>query len=106
MKEKIKEDIWGTKKLIEKKENDNNLDNYNPYKSTYLWTNEDIIETLNQVKIPKKEKALTVLSSGDHLFNLIVDGYKEIDTFDINRLSEYTSLGLKRAMILKYNLED
>ena len=106
MNEKIKEDIWGAKELIEKKKNDKNLEDYSPYKSTYLWTNEDIKETLKELRIPNKEKALTVLSSGDHLFNLIVDGYSKIDTFDINRLSQYTSLGLKRAMILKYNLEE
>ena len=106
MEEQLKEDIWGAKELIKKKKYDKNLEDYNPYKSTYLWTNEDIKETLKKLKISNKKKALTVLSSGDHLFNLIVDGYSIIDTFDINRLSEYTSLGLKRAMILKYNLEE
>ena len=106
MNEELKESIFETIKLIKRSEVDNNLDSYNPYKSVYLWTNEDIKNTLKHININNKEKALTVLSSGDHLFNLLVDGYKKVDTFDINKLSEYTSLGLKRAMILKYKLDE
>ena len=95
-------DVEMTKKLIEEHHNDKNLEDYSPYKSVYLWTNEDIRNTLRVLKMNNKERALCVLSSGDHLFNLLVDGYKEVDTYDINMLAEYTSLGLKRAMIIKY----
>ena len=102
MNRQQKESVEKTIELIKRCEKEKNLTNYSPYKSVYLWTNEDIKNTLKMIPITQKEKALTVLSSGDHPFNLLVDGYQEIDTFDVNELSEYTSLGLKRALILKH----
>ncbi len=103
---RTKEALLETIKLIKSRKIDDNLEDFSPYKSVYFWTNEDIKQSLEQLKDRNKDKALTVLSSGDHLFNLLVDGYQTVDTFDINSLSEYTSLGLKRAMILKYSLEE
>lgn len=49
-----------------------------------------------------KTRALTVLSSGDHVFNLAHAGVKEIDAFDINRLQYYVYF-LKRALILAFS---
>ena len=50
-----------------------------------------------------KKSALTVLGSGDQAFSLALNGFQKIDTFDINKLSEYLVFGLKKALILKYD---
>ncbi len=72
------------------------------YDFVYAWTNEDINGYLTAANI-KPASGLSVLSSGDHPFNLVTLGAKHVDTFDSNYLTEYYALGFKRAMILKYN---
>lgn len=79
---------------------------FNTYNKSYCWTNENIKGYLNLVDFNGKENALSVLASGDHAFNLVYNGIKNVDTFDVNRLTEYIALGLKRAMILKYSYQD
>ena len=76
---------------------------FSKYSRGYFCTNENIKKYLELVKVEQDTKALSVLASGDHVFNLITKGITNIDTFDINRLSLYIALGLKRAMIIKYN---
>ena len=71
----------------------------------YPWTNEDINTYLKLADFNDKDSALSVLASGDQPFNLVTNGILNIDTFDINPLSEYYSLGLKRALILKYDFD-
>ena len=71
------------------------------YDMVYYWTNEDINGYLESSEV-KPKSALTVLSSGDHLFNLVTLGAQDVDTFDSNKLTEFYALGFKRAMILKY----
>lgn len=72
---------------------------------TYPWTNEDIERYTKLVNFDGMDSGLTVLASGDHPFNLIKNGIFNIDTFDINPLAEYYALGLKRALILKYDFK-
>lgn len=72
---------------------------------TYPWTNEDIEKYLKFVDFKGLDSGLTVLASGDHPFNLVKNGILNIDTFDINPLAEYYALGLRRAMILKYDFK-
>ncbi len=72
------------------------------YDLIYPWTNEDINGSLKAANV-KPNSGLTVLSSGDHPFNLVTIGATNIDTFDSNSLTEFYALGFKRAMILKYN---
>jgi len=79
---------------------------FDDYGSVYFWTNENVDAYLNAFDYNEKSDALTVAASGDHTFNLICRGIKNIDTFDINRLTEYFAFGLKRAMILKYNYDE
>lgn len=79
---------------------------FEEYDSVFPFTNENISSYLTLIDIKSKQKALSVLSSGDHIFNLITLGVTDIDTFDINKLTEYYALGLKRAMILKYSYKD
>jgi len=61
---------------------------------------------LNIVHMPQKENALTVAGSGDHIYNLIANGVTNVDSFDINYLTEYLALGLKLALIEKYDYYD
>ena len=79
---------------------------FDKYGKVYPFTNENIGGCLKLVDFDKKTSALTVLSSGDHAFNLIKEGIINVDTFDINRLTEYYALGLKRAMIQRYSYEE
>lgn len=50
-------------------------------------------------------RALTILSGGDHVFNLIHDGYSSIDAFDINKLT-YFAYHLRRSMIQGLSFQD
>lgn len=76
------------------------------YTKVYPFTNEDLKEVLELIEFRNITNALTVLASGDQTFNLICNGVLDIETFDINYLTEYFVLGLKRAMILKYSYEE
>lgn len=79
---------------------------FSEYTHFYLGTNEKINEYLKKDKFKPHERALSVLASGDQAFNLIANGLTEIDTFDINRLTEYYALGFKKALITKSSYED
>ena len=76
---------------------------YAEYQRCFFWTNENISAYLDLTDFNEKESALAVASSGDQAFNLINKGVLNIDTFDINKLTEYFAFGFKRAMILKYD---
>ena len=79
---------------------------FTDFDKVYPFTNEYITGYLDYVNFTGKSSALSVLSSGDHPFSLITNGITDIDTFDINGLTEFYSLGLKRAMIMKYSYSD
>lgn len=53
----------------------------------------------------KEGNAFTVLSGGDHVFNLILHGATKIDTFDINKLTYY-AYHLRKAMIEGLSYQD
>lgn len=78
---------------------------FSEYQKVYFSTNENIKEYLELVDYTNKINALSVLGSGDHVFNLINKGILSIDTFDSNKLTEYYALGIKRSLIDKYNYE-
>ncbi len=86
---------------ILEKEND-----FEGYQKLYYQTNENVTDYLNLVDISNKENALCVAGSGDQTFSLIYKGINEIDLFDLNKFTEYFILGLKNAMILKYNYQE
>lgn len=69
----------------------------------YPFTNENIKEYIDIVDTENANNALTVMASGDHAINLISKGIMNIDTFDVNQLTEYYALGLKRAMFEKFS---
>ena len=79
---------------------------FTKYQKVYITTNENIKDYLNIFNINKKDNALSVLASGDCVFNLICKGINNIDTFDTNSLTEYLVLGLKYAMIEKYTYKE
>lgn len=102
--------IEESKKYIEQQVYSNREDFYgelfDKFQKVYLTTNENIKDYIENVDITNKENALSVLGSGDHIFNLIEKGILNIDTFDINRLTEFFVFGLKFAMIYKYNYKE
>ena len=79
---------------------------FSKYQKVYFSTNENINAYLNLIDFNNKKSALSVMASGDHVFNLINKGIKNIDAFDTNQLTEYLVLGLKYAMIKKYNYNE
>ena len=98
----VEDCIAGAKVVIDSKRSKM----HTKYSKSYIYTNENIDGYLKLVSMSDRENALTVLASGDQAFNLITKGIMDIDTFDINLLSEFYALGLKRAMILKYSYKD
>lgn len=101
--------ILGAKKLIEEQVNKNRISYgiaFKEFHKTYCWTNENIYEYLKLASFEGKDSALSVMASGDQVFNLVCKGINNIDAFDVNRLTEFFALGLKRAMILKYDYYD
>lgn len=69
------------------------------YDKVYATTTENIEGYLSLVDFQGKSDALTILASGDQTFSLASKGIKNITTFDINNLTKYYALGLKRAAI-------
>ena len=91
---------------IEKQVNNNRIllegESFSKYQKIFMSTNENIKDSLNLIDFKNKIKALSVMASGDHPFNLITKSVFDIDTFDTNMLTEYYVLGIKRSMIIKY----
>lgn len=77
---------------------------FREYSKAYFSTTEFISSYLDKEEY-NKDRALTVLSSGDHVFNLASKGIKEIDAFDINRLQYYVYY-LKLAMLRKLSYQE
>lgn len=76
---------------------------YEKISKVYAFTNENIYGYMTQLDFNNKENALSVMASGDHPFNLSLYGIKTIDTFDINALTEYYALGIKRSAIIAFD---
>lgn len=81
-------------------------ESFSKYQKVFMSTNENIKDSLNLISFDGKYKALSVMASGDHIFNLITNNILDIDTFDTNLLTSYYVLGLKRSMILKYSYKE
>ena len=79
---------------------------FDGYQRVYFQTNENIDDYLSLYDISQKENALCVAGSGDQAFSLITKGINNIQLFDINKLTEYIVIGLKKAIILKYNYDE
>lgn len=77
---------------------------FSEYSKGYIFTNEDINGYLTSEEY-NKNKALTILGSGDHVFNLISHGFNNIDAIDINKL-EYYVYELKKCAIMHLSFWD
>lgn len=95
---------------IEKQVNNNRIllegESFSKYQKIFMSTNENIKDSLSLIDFKNKIKALSVMASGDHPFNLITKNIFDIDTFDTNMLTEYYVLGIKRSMIIKYTYKE
>ena len=102
--------ISGVKNIIDRQVNAGKIyvfgRPFSEWQKVYKETNENINGYMQQLDFKDKKKALSVLASGDHVFNLIYYGILNIDTFDTNRLTEYYALGLKRAALLAFTYEE
>ena len=83
-----------------------NTGSFREYDKIYATTTENIDAYLNLSNFKDKDSALTVLASGDQAFSLASLGIKNITTFDINKLTEYYALGLKKSAILAFNYQE
>lgn len=109
----INDAIAGAKSLIDRQIKINSyfkdyLQSFDGYQKVFLQTNENVLGYVSQIGIDYQDKksALCVASSGDQAFSLITEGILNLELFDVNNLTEYYVLGLKRAMVLKYSYYD
>ena len=96
----VRESIDAAKGLL--KNNPGKLCEHGTFNPVYQWTNESVFNALDYAVAYNRTNALAVLASGDQVFSMLNFGINNIDTFDINCLTEYYALGFKRAMILSY----
>ncbi len=80
--------------------NDSNDLIFSKYNKVFFVATECIREYLERESF-NKSRALTVLASGDQIFNLLHEGVEKIDAFDINSL-QYFVYHLKRAFLLRF----
>lgn len=91
--------------ILNKKVVNTSLD-FKEYGRVNFATNEQLRELFEKFDFSKSTKALSVLSSGDQPLNMICKGVKNLDTFDINRLSEYYAIGIKLAAMRVFNYKE
>lgn len=75
------------------------------YAAFYYFSNEQINRIFSQIDFTNYHTMLSVLASGDHAFNAIYKGVDVVDTFDVNRMTEYYALGFKKRAIECLNFE-
>lgn len=97
----LKEAIDETKKMMDKQGYGYN--SFAKYSLFYFHSNENAKMALENLEF-NKNQALSVMASGDQVFNLISLGVKHIDAFDINILT-YFIYHLRRAIYLVYGPE-
>ena len=68
------------------------------FSSTYMFSNENINGFIKKISLNKKN-ALTVCSSGDQAFNLVLNGAYKVDLFDINGFTKYYFYFKKAAIM-------
>ncbi len=72
----------------------------------YAATNENIDGYMNTLNFRGNDKVFSVLGSGDQAFNAILNGARDIDTFDTCPLSMYFALGIKRSAIMAFSYQE
>ena len=76
---------------------------FSDHTPVYEYTTEDIGNSIGHYT--SKDRILTVLSSGDHVFNYLLRGAENIEAFDLNVITKYY-YKLKRAIIEKLPFEE
>ena len=79
-------------------------DKFGTYSRIYSMTTENIAEFINKVDCDGKS-VLTVASSGDHTFNTVLNGARNITCFDINPLM-FAQVKLKEAAIRTLSFDE
>lgn len=79
-------------------------DVFKEYDGIYAFTNENIKGYFNRLNFEQKN-ILTVAASGDHIFEALLRNSKNIDSFDINKLTKYF-INLKEAAIKTLDLNE
>lgn len=75
---------------------------FKEYSSFYKFTTENLRESIGEYT--EKDRILTILSSGDHVFNYLLKGASNIEAFDINKVTKYY-FKLKCAEIISNSCE-
>lgn len=75
------------------------------YSKVWFGATETIEGYFKLLNFENVERVLTVCSSGDHIFNLVNQGIKNIDVFDNNPLT-FPYFNLRMAMMLAFSYED
>jgi len=82
-----------------------NIKFYNTnFLSTYMFSNENINGFIKKISLNERQ-VLTVCSSGDQAFNLVLNGASKVDLFDINRFTKYYFC-LKKAAIIGLSYQE
>ncbi|MBQ8681711.1 MAG: DUF3419 family protein [Bacilli bacterium] len=98
----VHKDIEIASRIIENKDlADYNIQNYAPI---YLFTTENIKGIINNIDILDKN-ILTVSSSSDHIFNMLLAGAKSIECYDINIFTKYYYY-LKAACVKTFTYDE
>ncbi len=99
----IVQDLRKVQKLKDAVDNDIDSDERFSHNSpTYLFTTENLRDTFVFGNI---SRALTIGSSGDHFFNAVLRGAKDVDCFDINIFSKYIT-ELKKIAVEHLSYDD
>lgn len=80
-----------------------NIKLHSEYSDAYPMTNEDINDVWALFEFDNSIKLLSVLASGDQIFDMVLKGIKNVDAFDCNRITEYYALGFKKTAIETLN---
>ena len=101
MNKELIEELMQTSKLLSKNYTSNNI--FEKYSSIYTFTTENIKGFYKNLTLKNKE-ILIICSSGDHIFNALLQEPKKIVAYDINCLTKHI-FELKKAAIieLEYN---
>ncbi len=100
----LEEAIKASLKIIDDAFNQPSFKGFESYISCYMAATECIKEYLLCCDY-NRDRALTVLGSGDHIFNLLHQGIEKIDAFDVNKL-QYFVYHLRKAMLLELTYDD
>lgn len=96
--------INSSKELISRGELLGTISQFSSYSPCYFFTTECIRAYIEHPFVGG-ESALSVIGSGDQIFNLAFKGFSKVDGFDINKLTYY-NFHLKKAMIMGLSFDE